>query len=220
MIVGRDEQLTSFDLLLNRLMSGRTEQSMIITGHRGVGKTVLLGQFRTKALRAGWAVVEIEVRKHDDDQFTSEFAARLRTVLFELSPRERWSEKLREAAAVVRSFSLTVDPSGKVTAGLDVDAASGHSDHGNLTLDMTDVFVAIGEAAQSEGKGVVFLLDEVQFLESGVSISLPSPMRPFGVWCPQVWETGRFRADRQAGSLSWLLHRRRAPTGRAILPRG
>ena len=27
----------------------------------------LLGQFRTKALRAGWVVVEIEVRKHDDD---------------------------------------------------------------------------------------------------------------------------------------------------------
>ena len=116
-------------------------------------KTVLLGQFRTKALRAGWAVVEIEVRKHDDDQFTSEFAARLRTVLFELSPRERWSEKLREAAAAVKSFSQTVDPSGKVTAGLDVDAASGHADHGHLTLDMTDVS-AIGEAAQSEGYGV------------------------------------------------------------------
>ena len=98
-------------------------------------------------------MVEIEVRKHDDDQFTSEFAARLRTVLFELSPRERWSEKLREAAAVVKSFSQTVDPSGKVTAGLDVDAASGHADHGNLTLDMTDVS-AIGEAAQSEGYGV------------------------------------------------------------------
>jgi hypothetical protein len=73
----------------------------------------------------------------------------------------------------VKSFSLTVDPSGKMTAGLDVDAASGHADHGILALDMTDVFVAIGEAAQSEGKGVVFLLDEVQFLESGVSISLP-----------------------------------------------
>lgn len=58
LIVGRDDQLTSFDILLNRLISGRTEQSMIITGLRGVGKTVLLGQFRTKALRAGWAVVE------------------------------------------------------------------------------------------------------------------------------------------------------------------
>jgi KaiC/GvpD/RAD55 family RecA-like ATPase len=86
---GHEEQLTAFDLLLNRLISGCTGQSMIITGLRGVGKTVLLGQFRTKALRAGWAVVEIEVRKHDDDQFTSEFAARLRTVLFEVSPRER-----------------------------------------------------------------------------------------------------------------------------------
>jgi Cdc6-like AAA superfamily ATPase len=55
-IVGRDDQLASFDLLLRRLASGRTEQSMIIKGLRGVGKTVLLGQFRSKALAAGWGV--------------------------------------------------------------------------------------------------------------------------------------------------------------------
>ncbi len=43
-VVGRDDQLHSFDLLLQRLARGKTEQSMIITGLRGVGKTVLLGQ--------------------------------------------------------------------------------------------------------------------------------------------------------------------------------
>jgi Cdc6-like AAA superfamily ATPase len=42
-VVGRDDQQRSFDLLLARLEKGRTEQSMIITGLRGVGKTVLLG---------------------------------------------------------------------------------------------------------------------------------------------------------------------------------
>jgi len=49
-IVGRDDQLESFDLLLGRISRGRTEQSMIITGLRGVGKTVLLGRFRATAL--------------------------------------------------------------------------------------------------------------------------------------------------------------------------
>jgi len=48
-VVGRDDQLESFDLLLSRIERERTEQSMIITGLRGVGKTVLLGQFRAGA---------------------------------------------------------------------------------------------------------------------------------------------------------------------------
>ena len=42
---------------------------MIITGLRGVGKTVLLGQFRTKALERDWVVVELEVSKHDETEF-------------------------------------------------------------------------------------------------------------------------------------------------------
>ena len=55
-IVGRDDQLQSFDLLLGRLQCGISEQSMVITGPRGVGKSVLLGQFRRKALAADWVV--------------------------------------------------------------------------------------------------------------------------------------------------------------------
>src|SRR5665648_478623 len=84
-VVGRDDQLQSFDLLLQRLARGKTEQSMIITGLRGVGKTVLLGQFRTKALRSGWVVVEFEVSKNDDSHFRRTIGAKLRTSLHELS---------------------------------------------------------------------------------------------------------------------------------------
>lgn len=164
-IVGRDDQLQSFDLLLRRLASGRTEQSMIITGLRGVGKTVLLGQFRSKALAADWVVVELEVSKHDERQFRREIASRLRTALFEISPRAHWSDKVRRAAAVLKSFTLSLDPStGVVTAGLDVDAAEGFGDHGDLALDLTDVLVAIGEAAFDVRRGVVLLFDEIQFL--------------------------------------------------------
>lgn len=57
-IVGRDDQLASLDILLRRLQAGRTEQSMIVTGLRGVGKTVLLGQFRAKAMRRDWVVID------------------------------------------------------------------------------------------------------------------------------------------------------------------
>lgn len=163
-IVGRDDQLDSFNLLLARIEKGRTEQSMIITGLRGVGKTVLLGQFRAKALERGWVVVELEVSKHDEAEFRRDLAARLRTALFELSPKAKWTDRIRHAAAVLKSFTVNVDPSGTWSAGLDIDAAEGFADHANLTMDLTDVFVALGEAASEKGRGLVLLFDEVQFL--------------------------------------------------------
>jgi hypothetical protein len=83
-VVGRDDQLESFDLLLARIEAGRTEQSMIITGLRGVGKTVLLGQFRSKALSREWVVVELEVSKNDESDFRRDIATKLRSALFEL----------------------------------------------------------------------------------------------------------------------------------------
>ncbi|GAA1998183.1 ATP-binding protein [Nakamurella flavida] len=163
-VVGRDDQLASFDLLLARIERGRTEQSMIITGLRGVGKTVLLGQFRGKALARDWVVVELEVSKHDDSEFRRDLSGRLRTALFELSPKARWTDRFRHAAAVLKSFTVSVDPTGVVSAGLDVDAAEGFADHANLAMDLTDVFLAIGQAASECGRGVVLLFDEVQFL--------------------------------------------------------
>jgi len=57
-----------------------------------------------------------------------------------------------------------VDPSGGWSAGLDVQAAEGFADHGNLATDLTDVLLALGEAARERGRGIVLLLDEVQFL--------------------------------------------------------
>ena len=165
-VVGRDDQLQSFDLLLQRLARGKTEQSMIITGLRGVGKTVLLGQFRTKALRSAWVVVELEVSKHDDTQFRRDLATRLRTALLQLSPKAKWSEALHRAVGVLKSFTIQVDGQGTWQAGLDVDAAEGFGDHGDLALDLTDLLVAIGEAAADRGRGVVLLFDELQFLST------------------------------------------------------
>lgn len=164
-LVGRKDQLESFDLLLARIEKGRSEQSMIVSGLRGVGKTVLLGLFRQKALARDWVVVELEVSKHDDTEFRRDIAVRMRSALLELSPRVRWTERARHAAAVLKSFSISVDPMGTWTAGLDVQAAEGFADHLDLTLDLTDLFLAVGETAKEHGKGVVLLFDEVQFLK-------------------------------------------------------
>lgn len=163
-LVGRDDQLETFDLLLGRLLAGYAEQSMIITGLRGVGKTVLLNEFRQRAEDADWAVVEIEVSKHDDTAFRTIMAREARRALFAIAPRVKWKAKAQRAASALRSFSLTLSPEVCISAGLDVEAIEGLADSGMLDADLTDLFVALGEAAREHETGVVFLLDEIQFL--------------------------------------------------------
>jgi hypothetical protein len=164
-VIGRDELLEDFKVLLRRLDRGRTNQSMIVTGLRGVGKTVLLGEFRQIAEEFKWKVLELEASKHDDSHFRQTVYSQLRAALFQISPKAKWGEKAKKAAQVLQSFSLSIDPaSGAPTLSLDVTPAEGFADHGNLSLDMTDVLVSIGEAAKEHGTGLVLLFDEVQFL--------------------------------------------------------
>jgi hypothetical protein len=163
-LIGRDDQTQSFEVLLRRLQRGRSEQSMIITGLRGVGKTVLLNRFEQIARAAGWEVVEFEASKHDDSRFRQMIFSQLKAALLRLSPRARWSARGRRAAEVLSAFAVSVDQQGTWSMSWDIPPAEGLGDHGDLSMDLTDVFVAIGEAADEEGKGVVVLIDEVQFL--------------------------------------------------------
>jgi hypothetical protein len=162
LLVGRDDQLSTFDVLLARLQNGYTEQSMIITGLRGVGKTVLLGEFREKAEDLEWVAVEAEITKHLD--FGVRLAQLARRALLHVAPKARWKERARRAVAVLKSFTLTVSSEGALTAGLDVEPLSGFADSGELGDDLSDLFVALGEAAADHDTGIVFLFDEIQFL--------------------------------------------------------
>ena len=162
-LVGRDKQIEAFDILLERLEHGYAEQSMIITGLRGVGKTVLLDVFREKAEARDWATVEWEVEKNSP--FGAKMAAQVRRALLQIAPKARWTDRVLRAAAILKSFTISFSSDGAVTAGLDVEALAGVGDSGALAEDLSDLFVAIGEAAQDNGVGVIFLLDEIQFLQ-------------------------------------------------------
>lgn len=134
---------------------------MIVTGLRGVGKTVLLERFRAQAVADGWVVIELEVSKHDDRRFRADLAAKLRAALLQLSPKARWTNKFTRAASVLRSFTLHLGVDGAWTVGYDAEPVEGVADHGNLSLDLTDVFVEVGEAASEVRKGLVLLFDEL-----------------------------------------------------------
>ena len=161
-LVGREDELAAFDVLLARLARGSTDQSVIITGLRGVGKTVLLGEFRIRAEAQGWVAVEAEITKHPD--FGLRMAQLTRRALLQLAPKARWKDRARRAAGVLKSFTITVSSNGALTAGLDVEAAEGMADTGEIVQDLADLVVALGEVAKESGGGVVFLFDEIQHL--------------------------------------------------------
>lgn len=197
-LIGRDGQTEAFSILLQRLKRGRTEQSMIMTGLRGVGKTVLLNRFAELAEMAGWESIELEASKHDETAFRQSIFSKFRAALLHISPRRRWTERARHAAEVLSSFVLSIDQSGTFSVTWDVDPSEGYGDHGDLGLDLTDVFLAVGEVAKEKGTGIVLLIDEVQFLttvqlESLIqavhkSVQKKLPITFVGAGLPQIAE--------------------------------
>lgn len=161
-LAGRRTEVEDFRTLLRRLSRGYTEQSVIVTGLRGVGKTVLLGQYRKVATEENWVAVDAEVSKNTP--FGPQMANLARRALLQTSSSARWGARAKSAAAVLKSFSLTVQPDGTLSGGLDAEPEWGRADTGNLNDDLADVFEAVGEAAREQDRGVVFLFDEVQFL--------------------------------------------------------
>src|SRR3954452_4206825 len=61
-LAGRDQHLAAFDVVLERVSRGRPERSLVLTGLRGVGKTVLLNALRSAAVRRRWGTGKLEGR--------------------------------------------------------------------------------------------------------------------------------------------------------------
>ena len=153
-LTGRDVELEAFRTLLARLRLGRPEKSLLITGLRGVGKTVLLNAFEAIAEEAGLRVASAEIT-HETD-FRPLVARLARRALLSISPLDRMKERARRAASVFKAFTLRTP--GGLELGVDVEALLGRADSGELGEDLADLFVALGEAAADHETGVVFLL--------------------------------------------------------------
>src|SRR6201999_3894045 len=81
-LAGRDAELTAFDVVLERVGRGRPERSVVLTGLRGVGKTVLLNALRSAAGRRGWGTANLEIRP--DRSLRQPLAAALHPAVREL----------------------------------------------------------------------------------------------------------------------------------------
>ncbi len=164
-LAGRDEQLAAFDVVLARVSAGRPERSLVLTGLRGVGKTVLLNALRSAAVRSGWGTGKLEARP--DQSLRRPLSSALHQAVRELGHRDE--ESVSHVLGAIRSFAQReAGPGAKLRdqwhPGIDAPAVKGRADSGDVEIDLVELFTDLGGLAADEGKGIAVFIDEMQDL--------------------------------------------------------
>lgn len=164
-LAGREAVLDQARVLFGRALAGRPEKSMLLTGLRGVGKTVLLNEIERIAQVAGYRTLVVEA--HEGKLLAPLLAPQLRRLLHELDRLKGAGDKVRRGLAVLRSFIGAVSVKmGELDIGLDIEPETGSADSGDLEADLPDLFAALGEAARERGAAVALLIDEIQYFST------------------------------------------------------
>lgn len=161
-LVGRDSILEQARVLLGRVRKRRPEKSILLTGLRGVGKTVLLNEMERLAKDSGYRTISIEA--HEEKPLSSLLPPHLRRLLFDLDRMAGAGNKVRRGLAVLKSFIGGVKVKvADVEFGLDIEPEHGSADSGDLEVDLPNLFTALAEAAEERQTLVAILIDEIQY---------------------------------------------------------
>jgi hypothetical protein len=157
-LAGREPLIERALATIKRAKAGRAPKSMIMLGLRGVGKTVLLNKFEQLAEAEGCqtALFEADAERSLPEMVTPQ----LHRLLLRLNVVKRVGHDVQKAFGQLRAFAGAFKVSiGDVEFGLSSEIATG-----DLAVDLTDLFVVIGEAARARNAAVAILIDEVQSL--------------------------------------------------------
>lgn len=164
-LAGRDGILEQARVLLGRVRLKRPEKSILMTGLRGVGKTVLLNEIERIAAADGYHTILVEA--HEDKPLALLLVPQLRRLLFDLDRIAGAGDKARRGLAVLKSFLNGIKVTfGDFEIGLDTDPEKGAADSGDLETDLPNLFVAVAEAAEERNTAIAILIDEIQYLNS------------------------------------------------------
>ncbi len=163
-LVGRSEVIDRARVLIERVRNGRPEKSILLTGLRGVGKTVLLNVMRRQAAEDGYRTILVEVP--EDRSLVAMLSPHLRSLLLDLDRVAGAKERVRRALGVLAAFvSAFRVRYGGVELSLDFEPERGTADSGDLETDLSQLFMAIAEAAEERETAVALLVDEMQYLK-------------------------------------------------------
>jgi hypothetical protein len=169
-LAGRDRELRQFEVTLERVAAGRPDRSMVLSGLRGVGKTVLLNALRSRAVARAWGTGKLEARP--DQSVRLPLAQAVHAAVRELAHRHRDPDRVEQVTGVLKAFALRTELRDRKAGPrqsrwqppLDVAAATGRADSGDLELDLIELFTDVSALAGDLGVGVALFIDEMQDL--------------------------------------------------------
>lgn len=163
-LVGRDTVLEQVKILLGRVQRRKTEKSIIMTGLRGVGKTVLLNEMERIAEQYAYRAIHVEA--HSGKPLGILLAPHLRKLLFDLDRLVGAGDQVRRGLAVLKGFIGAIKVNiGEIELGLDIDPETGTADSGDLEVDLPNLFTIVAQAAAERAVGIAIFIDEIQYLE-------------------------------------------------------
>lgn len=162
-LAGRDEDIDHITQMFTALTLNMPTQSVIFSGLRGVGKTVLINKLQKIAEDNNIFCRHIEVEERND--FISQIATCAQAFLRKVSTKEKFRNLIQKPLDAIKALVVSFDPNDN-TFSLSLQEKELYKSI-NLTQSLTEVFVTIGEAAYQSETPICFFIDEVQYVRSG-----------------------------------------------------
>lgn len=163
-LVGRDNDIDALDALIVRAARGLgPARPILLTGLRGVGKTVLLNAMMDRAAAEKWFTVKIEASRGKAGAVRARRAIAAGLVRASMAYRARSAvAAVGRMLATVSSFSVSV---GADSFSLGVERDPVRASTGSLDLDLQDVVADVSGVLEQERVAFVILVDEMQDLD-------------------------------------------------------
>lgn len=161
-LAGRDEDIQNVTQMFDALTMNIPTQSVIFSGLRGVGKTVLINQLQKTAENKGIFCRHIEVEERND--FISQIATCSQAFLRKVSAKEKFKSLIQKPLDAIKALVVSFDPNDN-TFSLSMQEKQLYQST-NLTQSLTEVFTTIGETAYQSETPICFFIDEIQYMKS------------------------------------------------------
>ena len=161
-LAGRDEDIQNVEQMFDALTMNIPTQSIIFSGLRGVGKTVLINKLQKIAEDKDIFCKHIEVEERND--FIAQIATCSQAFLRKVSTKEKFKHLIQKPLDAIKALVISFDPNDNAFS-LSLQEKELYKSI-NLTQSLTEVFVTIGETAYKTETPVCFFVDEIQYMRS------------------------------------------------------
>lgn len=163
-LAGRDALRETVRIAVERARLMRPAKGVLLTGLRGVGKTVLLDRFRqdaeAKGIHTFWAEAP------EGRSLPALLAPQLRQAMLRLSRNEQARALAERALRGLAGFAKALKVKyNDIEVGFDFDPEPGLADSGDLEYDLQSLIEVAGMTAKSAGTALVMFVDEMQYVE-------------------------------------------------------